>query len=36
MVRAALSRRAMCGNVVAQRGNACSLFGGYVGHLWPV
>jgi len=29
-------RRAICGNVAAKRGDACLLFGGYTGHLWPV
>ena len=31
MVRAALCRRAICGNVVEKRGDCC-----LVGHLWPV
>ena len=36
MARAALSRRAVSGNVAHQQGDACLLFDGKAGHLRPV
>src|SRR6218665_3352873 len=36
MARAALRRRVICCNAAEKQGNACLLFGGFAGHLWPI